>query len=301
VVTFQGTGFVVGTVVQAAPPSGTFSDLPSTTPSCPGACNQVQGTLDLNGQPEGLWQLRVAYPSGGGASSAFTFRVLSNQAILYDASPRGGAQGASPSVTFTVGNIRPPYAAVRVLFSRADLVPPFARLVTPTSANPTTVIAPLALAGLDAGTFQVQVVNPCGAAACTLTGAALTPGSTAASNGIAFNVTPGAPTLASIAPTSAARSDTPAVITLTGTNFARPPVAGGTGGSTVHISAPALGITDYALPVAATTVASPTQIQVQLDTRTGVPGKYDVTVWNPGGPTPPQKSNVLLQAFEILP
>jgi len=296
VVTFQGSGFAMGTNVQAAPPLGSFVDLASTVTGS----TQVQGTLDLNGQPEGAWQLRLAYP-GGFFSSSYSFRVLSNQAILYDASPLGGAQGASPSVTFTVGNIRSPYAAVRVLFSRSDLSPAFAQLVTPTSANATTVIAPFSLVGLDTGTYVAQVVNPCGSVACTLTGTSLTPGSTSPSNGVGINVTPGPPTVSMVSPTSAARGDTAVAITLTGTNFARPPVAGGTGGSTVHIAAPALGINDYAIPVSATTVTNPTQIVVQLDTRTGVPGKYDVSVWNPGGATPPQKSNVLSQAFEILP
>jgi hypothetical protein len=275
VVTFQGTGFPVGSVVQAAPPSGAFFSVPSTTPGCPGTCTQVSGTLDLTGQPEGSWLLRVGYP-GGSSSATFSFRVLSNAAVLQDATPRGGAQGAVVPVTLTAGNLRPPLGSVRVRFDGQDLVP--------TGTTATTVTASLNLAGKNTGTYALQVVNP----------------GASPSNALSFNVTPGPPTLSSVSPGSAPRQDTPVTVTLTGTNFAKPD-AGGTGGSAVHISAPELGVTDYTVPAARTTVMSPTQILVSLDTRIGVPGEYDIAVWNPGGPTPPQKSNVLADAFEILP
>jgi hypothetical protein len=43
---------------------------------------------------------------------------------------------------------------------------------------------------------------------------------------------------------------------------------------------------------------------VRLDTRSALRGKYDVSVWNPSAtttvPPAPQKSNVRLDAFEIL-
>jgi hypothetical protein len=95
----------------------------------------------------------------------------------------------------------------------------------------------------------------------------------------------------------------PVKIKLAGTNFAKPPVAGGTGGTTVHISAPDAvpPLLDYAIPVGATRVNSAAEIEVEFDTRTALPGKYDVQIWNPGGPTPPQRSNTLPDAFEILP
>jgi hypothetical protein len=271
-VVFTGSGFPAGSVVQAAEPAGAFVSLPSTMVGT----TEVRGTLDLAGRPEGSWLVRILYPDAT-TSSTFPFRVLSNQAILRDAVPRGAAQGGSVPVTLTVGNLRPPLGSVRVLFGGQTLTP------SPVPSG-TTVNVTLNLAGKDTGGYSLQVLNP----------------SASPSNALSFNVTPGAPTLSTVNPTSAARSDTPVTVTLTGVNFARPD-AGGTGGSSVHISATDLGVADYTVPSADTTVVSPTQIQVRLDTRNGVPGAYDVSVWNPGGPTPPQKSNVLNDAFNILP
>jgi hypothetical protein len=290
VVTFNGSGFVAGTVVQAAEPSGSFgsSAVVSTTVVGP---TEVQGNLDLTGKPEGQWLLRLLYPDGS-SSTTFSFRVLSNQAILFDAVPRGGAQGEVKSVTLTVGNLRPPAGGVRVRFKPPDPAP--AEDLAPDTTTATTITVTLNLVGRETGGCSLQVLNPGGASP---------------SNALSFNVTPGPPTLASVActsippcstATSTPRSDTPATVVLTGTNFAKPD-SGGTGGSSVHISAPDLGVTDFTVPSAATTVASPTQIVIQLDTRNGVSGAYDVAVWNPGGPTPPQKSNVLQDGFQILP
>jgi len=279
VLTITGSGFVPGSFLEAAPPGGSFTALGSpSTPNCPGTCTSVVGTLDLTGKPEGSWLVRARYPDSS-SSSAFSFRVLSNQAILRDATPRGGAQGESVPVVLTASNLRSPFSAIRVVFDGQVLTP---------SSTPagTTVNVSLNLAGKNTGTYAIAVRNPNGAAD---------------SNGLSFNVTPGPPTLQGpVVPASAVRQDAPVEVTLTGTNFAKPDPAGN-GGTTVHISNPAVGVTDYMVPKAATTIVSPTQLKVSLQTLDGVPAKYDVTVWNPGGPTPPQKSNTLVQAFEILP
>jgi hypothetical protein len=241
----------------------------------------VAGTLDLVGKPEGSWLVRLAYPDG--ASSPFAFRVLSNQAILRDASPRGGEQGRSVPVALTVGNLRPPYADVRVRFAEGATADTLVPSPVPSGSPPTTVQVSLPVSGRNTGTYTLSVVNPNGAAP---------------SNTISFNVTPGAPTLTRVAPASAPRQDAPVLVVVEGSNFAKPD-AGGAGGSTVHISSAALEIADLALPATATTVVSPTRIEVRLDTRTGVPGSYDVSVWNPGNP--PQKSAALPGAFTIQP
>ena len=101
----------------------------------------------------------------------------------------------------------------------------------------------------------------------------------------------------------------PVFFRLTGANFAKPD-ASGAGGSSVHVSAAAIGLTDYAIPAATSAaciteaaqpvgtacVLDPTTIRVKFDTRTGVPGvSYGVAVWNPG----PQKSAVLPSAISI--
>jgi len=281
-VTFTGTGIPQGVKVQAAPPSSSFADLP--TGACTGGCTSVSGTLALAGKPEGSWLVRLAYPDGT-SSSPYAFRVLSNQAILRDASPRGGAQGGSVAVTLTVGNLRPPYDQVRVTLSDGTTPITLVPSPVPSGSPPTSVQISIPLAGKSTGTYTLAVVNPNGAAP---------------SNTISFNVTPGVPTLASVSPTSAPQQDARVPVTLTGTNFAAPD-ASGAGGSVVHIACPALGVTDQPIPTADTTVVSSTQIRVMLDTRSGVPATYDVAVWNPGGPTPPQKSNVLPGAFTITP
>jgi hypothetical protein len=191
-------------------------------------------------------------------------------------------------VTIPVSNIRPPTAGVRVRFggSASDLVP------SSVGASSLNVVLPLA--GLNAGGYPVQVVNPNGAQP---------------SNAVTFSVVPGVPTVATVACTSlkpsglcetassAKQQVTPVPVRITGTNFAQPDPAGNNG-SVVHVSAPSLGITDYPLPTAATTVVSATEIQVALDTTLAVPGTYSFAVWNPGGPL---KSNVLANAFTILP
>jgi hypothetical protein len=293
---FDGSGFPAGARLQAAPPPGsTFGAPLADVPTCTAIPTRVCGSLDLRGRPEGSWLVRLHYPDPDGAgpeteafSATWSFRVLSNQAVLRDVSPRGGVVGPPVTVTLTAGNLRPPYGDIRVLFTPDGAAPEtLVPSPVPSGSPPTTVRVAVPLAGRETGTYAMQVVNP---------------SSAAPSNAISFNVTPGLPTLGSILPASAPQDDTPETIVLTGTNFAKP-AANGAGGSVVHIAAPELGIPDYALPSADTTVVSSTRIEVRLDTRTALPGRYDVSVWNPSAPTTvppaPQKSNVLSDAFEI--
>jgi hypothetical protein len=240
--------------------------------------------------PAGDWHARLSYPTTSGLSASQTFRLLSSQAILQNASARGAAQGTSTPITLTVGNLRPPTSAVRVVFSGA------AGQITPTVSG-NTLSFTLSTAGLDTGNYTLQVANPSGAPL---------------SNSLSFNVTPGLPGLTSLTPASAHLQDAPVIVTLTGTNFAKPD-ASDNGGSSVHISSTLLGITDF--PIYSTNkvegsgagqvlppyarVLSATQLVLHLDTRVAVPGTYDVAVWSPGGATPPQKSNKLAGAFTI--
>jgi MYXO-CTERM domain-containing protein len=289
---FTGGGFPANAVVQLQPPGGAFATVPGSTVN--GAGTLVTASKAFTGAPlppAGDWQARLSYPTTNGISASQIFRLLSSQAILQNASVRGAAQGvASVPVSLTVANLRPPISGVRVIFSGA------AGQLTPTgSASPLGVT--LSTVGLDTGTYTLQVLNPLGAAP---------------SNSLSFNVTPGVPTLAGVAPTSAHLQDAPVLVTLTGTNFAKPD-ASDNGGSSVHISSAALGVTDF--PIYSTNkvegsgagqvlppyarVQSATQLVLHLDTRVALPGAYDVAVWNPGGLTPPQKSNTLAGAFTI--
>jgi hypothetical protein len=144
-------------------------------------------------------------------------------------------------------------------------------------------VANLSGVSLDTGVYSLVVVNP----------------GAASSNALSFSVTPGLPTLTSVSPATAQQQNALVPVTLTGTNFAKPDATGG-GASTVMVAGydgTGAPLTNGFVPVPGTvTVASSTQIQVQVDTRSGVPGTYYIAVWNPGTPpfaggAPPQKSN----------
>jgi uncharacterized protein (TIGR03382 family) len=295
--TFQGANFVPPTAIQVQPPGGSFGDVPVSM-TTPGSDTVAAGTLSLVGRPEGSWLARLTFGDGQ-SSAAWPFRVLSNQAILRDlaavpAPERSGAAGTSKtSITFQVANLRPPYSGVKVMFRGPG---GFERELDP--ADPATATSPLvvtgaslSLANLETGTYAFTVKNPSGATE---------------SNALSFGVTPGLPSLSSVSPTSYSyASANPVVtVTLTGTNFAKPD-ANGNGGSVVHIASPENGIADFAVPAARTTVVSRTEIRVSLDVRDGLPGAYDLSVWNPSLPTSvpatPQKSNVLADGFTIAP
>jgi len=290
-VTFTGQDLPAGTVVEARTPGGAFAALAPT--GTPGATS-VSAILDLVGappgsMPEGEYDLRLGFTADGTVSASYPFRVLSNTAVVTGTpTPSSGTQGGSAAVTVPVSNIRPPTGQVRVRFagSATDL--------TPSSVGGSALNVVLPLAGLNAGGYALSVVNPNGARP---------------SNAVTFSVVPGLPTVTGVActslkpgglcetATSAVRQVTPVPLRITGTNFAQPDVAGNNG-SVVHVSSAALGIADYPLPTAATTVVSATQMEVALDTTLAVPGTYAFAVWNPGGPL---KSNVLQGAFTILP
>jgi hypothetical protein len=290
---FTGTGFAAGTRIQAQPPS-------CATPPCPfadlattlGGTTSAQATYALAGAPEGAHAIRLAYPDGG-ASTVYTLRVLSNTAILRGASPQGGAQGETPSVVLTASNLREPRGEIRVRFAgpgiaARTLVP--SAIAPPAPSAPTQVTVAIPLASLDTGAYTLAVLNP-----------AASP-----SNTLGFNVTPGPPQVttaclgdATPCVSSAPRQDAPVTLVVRGANFAKP--VGGAGGSLVHVAAPELGVTDFVFPAADTTVVSHDRIEVRVDTRAGLPGTYDLSVWSPGGPTPPQKSNVLPDALRITP
>jgi hypothetical protein len=230
-VTVPGTALPASTVLQYQPPGGVFVDAAATSSTSISAT----GTIDLIGTPPGSrpaggYLLRLRYTTGtlaGTFSASINFTVLSNTAILQTLSPPSGMQGQNPvSVTLKVSNLRPPASGVLVAFSAQPNV-----LLATASVNATAVTTQLDLRGRDTGPYTVQVQNP--------NGAQLSGPST-------FTITPGPPTLASVActavpaqcptassaPLQAARIP----ITLTGANFARPDVSGANG-STIHIYA----------------------------------------------------------------
>ncbi|BDG01875.1 MopE-related protein [Anaeromyxobacter oryzae] len=276
--TFTGSGLASATGISVLPPVG--AALAASLSGTPTA-TEVKGTLSLSGTPDGLYSAQVVFP-GGVTSSSFQFRVLSNVAVLRSATPAGGKQGDVVSTTLTASNLREPRASIRVVFQGPGAAGP-ARTLVPTSfapaapSLPTTVVVPLDLRGFETGTYALSVVNP----------------GAAASNAVSFSVTPGPPTITAVSPACLVQSDSPATVTITGTNFAAD--ASGAPVSQVMITSTALGGSFVALPASAVvTVKSATEIQVLLDTRDAVVDPsagytiYGVAVWNPPGP---QQSN----------
>ncbi len=256
-VTLQATGtnFDASTQIQVqAPGAGTWTSLTTTFASS----TQV-GAPTTFGQA-GSWSVRVS--NSVGASGALSVGVLSNVAVLSAVSPSSAQQGQTVTLTLTATNLDP---APTVHVASATLGCPSAPCSldrTPTVSGSTLTVAGLSLAGWDAGTYAVAVVNPGGAQP---------------SNSLGFTVTPGPPTLASVSPACVLQSATPTSVTLTGTNFARPD-ANGNGGSAVHASS--ASVPDYVVP--GVTVTSPTTITVSFDSSAAVPGAYTLQVWNPG-------------------
>ncbi len=270
--------------------------------------------------PAGLYSVALTF-GGGGTSSSFQFRVLSNVAVLQSVSPAGGAQGATVTVTFTASNLRGTQAAARVLFQGNGVN----QSLTPaTWSPPTGATASLNLTGLDTGVYSLAVQNE----------------GAQPSNAVSFTVTPGLPQITSLSPMTVTQRDTPWPVTLTGTNFAKPDANGNaasqvmvlldkgwtpstayavgaivsngdnlyrciTAGTSAASGGPTgtgASIQDGSvfwtwaatwspLPAGNTvTVASATSIVVQFDARTAAPGTYKIQVWNPPGP---QRSNAV--------
>jgi hypothetical protein len=322
--TISGSGFSTTTppVLQARPPGGSFADLaPTGTPTA----TSVSGVLDLIGSPPGsapagAWDVRLKFDSVS-FSSTFPFRVLSNSAIITATPvPGGGVQGASPSVTLTVSNLRPttpPLAGIIVKFTNASPVAPLPLQLSGTALSQPSagqVAFTLPLADLPTGVYSLTVINPNGALP---------------SNAANFSVSPGPPSLISVAcastgtgctpgtPPSAAQQLTKVPLVITGHNFAQPDTSGNNG-STIHVYTGCTPVSqtdptcicptgtnpcvpNYVVPTADVTVTSATRLDVRLDTTAAVPGTYSFWVWNPGGSPSPQRSNRLTGAFTITP
>jgi hypothetical protein len=186
----------------------------------------------------------------GGTSNAVAFTVLVPPGDLTSISPNAGARGTAVPVILT-GTALTGTTAVNV--SGAGITVSAVTPVSDTQVNATFTIA--ATAALTAR--NVTVTTPAGV-----------------SNPVAFTVvSPGTPTLASIAPNSGLRA-TPNTVTLTGTGFT-------TTGTTVNVTAPANGLT-----ITGVTVTSATTITATINTTTTATlGPHEIYVTTPGGTT----------------
>jgi MYXO-CTERM domain-containing protein len=287
VIAFNGTGIQsgAGLAAQIRKLDGTWVDFGTTTWV---STLLVNGTLSLSvgSWPDGEYQVRLKFADGT-LSASFPFRILSNTATLRSISPAGGMQGASiPSIAVTGTNF---FSGItfNLRTSAGVVVTSIPVLASPAMTSTTASIGPLSLAGRDTGLYQIVAANA----------------GSGASNTLSFSITPGPPTIVgSPSPASAKQSSTPTPVTLTGTNFAKPD-ASGNGGSQVVAWNTALGITaPIVLPSASVQVVDYDTIIVTLDTLSVVASAtnpYTIQVWNPGGATPPQKSNTT--TFTVTP
>jgi hypothetical protein len=264
----SGSGFEQSSVVHVFEPGGADVALPTTIPSD----TQATAPYSLSGKPAGNYLVEII-TGGTLPSNPLVLQVRSNLATLTALSPAGGAQGEAVSLALSGSNILPGAVA---WISGNGLAP--TQLSTTVVSTSSAHVTGLSLAHWATGNYVVSLVNP----------------GAAASNTVGFTVFAGPPTLTSLAPSSAALG-APVTATLTGENFAQPD-AQGLGGSTVHARCVACGVLDSTVPA---TVLSPTQLSVVFDTSTAPPGTYEVSVWNPGGTPPPQKSGTL--TFTVTP
>ena len=262
-VTLQAAGanYDASTKIEVqAPGAGTYTPIAATAVTPP-----AQASAPYTFDQEGSWLVRVS--NAAGASGPLSVRVLSNVAILSAIAPPSAQQGQTVLLTLTATNLDPGgtptvHLASPSLTCQGGAAPPCNRNLTPAVSGNTLTVAGLSLTGWDAGTFAVTVVN-----------AGAQP-----SNALGFTATPGMPALASVSPSACVmQSATPAPLTLTGTNFAKPD-AGGNGGSTVHASSAT--VLDYVVPGIA--VVNATTITVSFDSSAAVPGNYALQIWNPG-------------------
>jgi hypothetical protein len=219
--------------------------------------------------------VRVHYPASAGYSGPLPLTVYSNTAVLDNATPSLGKWGTSVPLQIAAHNLRPSLAGFagaggRVTFGTNQLVP---------SVAGTNLQVSVDLSLFDAGPVSVAVVNP---------------GPAAPSNPFTFTITPGLPTVATVSPASVNQATTTVVpVTISGTGFAKPDLAGNNG-SQVHAYSAATNDIDLAARgIGAVNVVDPRTIVVTLSTTAALPGTYNISVWNPGGTVanPFQKSN----------
>jgi hypothetical protein len=268
---FLSGGGTTPTGITIVPPTGSSFDATLGTYSA----TAIRGTASLLNKPDGLYTAYVTFSVSGSTvrSTAVPFRVLSNVAVLQSVSPAGGQQGvASRSVVLTASNLRGTTSTINViLYSGTTAI----QTVHPTSVTlPNSASATLNLSGLETGTYLLAVQNE----------------NAAVSNQVTFSVSPGQPTVTSLAVNGGAastaacvvQSDTPATVVINGSNFAKPD-SGGNGGSQVMFT-PDGGATWSPIP-ATYTVTSTNLITATFDTRNAPSGQtYPIQVWNPPGP-----------------
>ncbi len=242
-VTLAGSGLSGTTAVNVSGSGITVSALTNVSNST------VTATFSIATNAAGGAR-NVTTTSAAGTSNVVGFTVIVPPGALTSISPNAGARGTVVPVILTGTALT---GATAVTVSGGGITVSAVTPVSDTQVNATLTIT--ATAALTAR--NVTVTTPGGV-----------------SNPVAFTVvSPGTPTLLSISPTSGLRG-TAVPVLLTGTGFT-------TAGTTVHVTAPANGLT-----ISGVTVTSPTTITATFTTTTGATiGPRSIYVTTPGGTT----------------
>ncbi len=236
--TVNGTGFVSTSVVKfnGAAKTTTFVSATKLTAAITAADIATTGTATVT----------VTNPAPGGGTSAtlsFTISVAAAPTLTSIAPTSATAGGAAFTLTLAGTGF---VAGATVNFGSNPAI-------TPTSVTSTQIVATIPAADIaSVGTVNVTVTNPAGGGTSTA---------------LSFTVNGSAPTLASIAPTSAIAGGTVFTLTLTGTGFVT--------GATVNFGSN---------PAITPSSVTSTQIVATIPaTDTATAGTVNVTVVNPAG------------------
>ncbi len=240
-----GTGLTGTTAINVSGGGVTVTGLTVVSDS------QVTATLNLSaGAAGGARNVTVTSPAG--TSNAVTFTVIVPPGAVTSISPNTGAQGTSVPVIISGVGLT---GSTGVTVSGGGFTVTAFSVVNDNTINATFEIAPTA-----ALTARNVIVSTAGGP----------------SNPVTFTVvSPGTPTLTSITPASGLRGNA-VFVTLTGTGFTP-------AGTTVHVTAPAAGLT-----ISGVTVVNATTITATFTTTTAATttiGPRSIYVTTPGGNT----------------
>jgi len=148
-----GNGFDNTSVIHVFEPGSPVVDDP-VNPTALVSANEVTGSYDLTGKPAGAYRVEVVN-AGGLASNALVLQISSNVAVLRTATPGGGPQGNTVSLSLSGDNFFTGAQAHISGNGRPDTA--LTSTVTPPSG---LNVGSLSLAGWDTGTYALTVVNP---------------------------------------------------------------------------------------------------------------------------------------------
>ncbi|MHB8419432.1 MAG: MopE-related protein [Myxococcales bacterium] len=243
-----GSGFDGSSVALFEASGQTPAALPTTLVSA----TELYASLNLAGAAPGPYQIAVRN-AGNLTSAPLPFSVVSETPSITQLSPTQAGTGTSTSLSVLGQGFDPSSVAH---FQKSDGSGDTA--LATTYVGPGSLTAPLTLASVPAGSYQVLVVNsgPLSSAAAP------------------FTVTSNTPSLSSVSPGGLAQSAGPATLTLTGDRLAA--------GATAQL-VPLSSGTPATWPLTVNGTGTSATTSSPVDPATLGVDAYEVTVTNPGG------------------